>query len=41
MEERERRIRLADVEGAESWSREMTGQGLTESELDGVIRRYQ
>src|SRR3954453_16103194 len=40
MAERERRIRLAYVEGAESWSRENVGRGLTEGELEGVIRRF-
>ena len=40
MAERERRIRLAYLDGAESWSRETTGRGLTESELEGVVRRF-
>lgn len=39
MAERERRIRLAYIEGAEEWSRERIGRGLTESELEGVVRR--
>jgi len=37
MAERERRIRLAYISGAES---EATGRGLTEGELEGVIRRF-
>ena len=41
MVERERRVRLAYLEGAESWSREMTGPALTEGELEGVVRRFQ
>ena len=40
MAERERRIRLAYLEGAEEWSRETTGRGLTEGELEGVVRRF-
>ena len=40
MAERERRIRLANLEGAEEWSREMTGRGQTEGELEGVVRRF-
>ena len=40
MAERERRIRLAYIDGAEEPSRERTGQGLTEGELEGVIRRF-
>ena len=40
MAERERRIRPAYIGGAESWSRETTGRGLTESELEGVVRRF-
>ena len=40
MAERERRIRLAYLAGAESWSRETTGRGLAESELEGVVRRF-
>ena len=40
MAERERRIRLAYLEGAESWSREAVGRGLTEGELKGVVRRF-
>jgi len=38
--EQERRIRLAYLDGAESWSRETAGRGLTGGELEGVIRRY-
>ncbi len=40
MAERERRIRLAYLEGAEEWSRESTGRGLSAGELVGVIRRF-
>ena len=40
MAERERRIRLAHLEGAEEWSREHAGRGLTEGELEGVVRRF-
>src|SRR3954451_25274908 len=40
MAERERRLRLAYLQGAESWSRERTGRGLTEAELEGVVRRF-
>src|SRR4051794_19512527 len=40
MEERERRLRLAYRGGAESWSRERTGRGLTEGDLEGVVRRF-
>jgi hypothetical protein len=39
MAERERRSRMAYFEGAEEWSREYTGRGLTEGELEGVVRR--
>ena len=40
MAERERRLRLAYLEGAESWPREAIGRGLTERELEGVVRRF-
>lgn len=40
MAERERRLRLAYLEGAEAWSREVAGRGLTGDELDGVVRRF-
>jgi hypothetical protein len=40
MAERERRIRLAYLEGAESWSRDTLRCGLTESELEGAVRRF-
>jgi hypothetical protein len=33
MAERERRIRLAYIDGAEEWSRETVGRRLTEGEL--------
>ena len=39
MVERERRIRLAYLGGAEEHSRERLGRGLTEDELERVIRR--
>ncbi len=32
--------RQAYLEGAEEWSRETTGRGLTEGELEGVVRRF-
>jgi hypothetical protein len=41
MEARQRRIRLAYLEGAEEWSRENTGRALTEAELEGVVGRFQ
>jgi len=40
MEARERRIRLAYLQGAEEWSRENSGRPLTEDQLEGVIRRF-
>lgn len=40
MAERERRIRLAYLEGAEDWSRETTGRSLSQAELDRVIGRF-
>ena len=40
MAERERRIRLAYIEGAEECSRDALGRGLTRDELDGVVRRF-
>ena len=40
MAERERRIRRAHVQDAEAWSRETSGRGLTEGELEGVVRRF-
>src|SRR6476646_5424688 len=40
MAERERRIRLAYLEGAEVWSRERTGRELTEDSLEGVLRLF-
>ena len=39
MAERERRLRLAYLEGTEEWSREKLGRGLTDGELEGVVRR--
>jgi hypothetical protein len=35
-----RRLRLASVEGAEEWSREHVGRGLTSAELEGVLDRF-
>jgi hypothetical protein len=40
MAESERRIRLAYLEGAEEWSRETAGRGLSDTELEGVVRRF-
>lgn len=40
MAELERTIRLAYLGGAEEWSRETLGRGLTEGELEGVVRRF-
>lgn len=40
MAELERTFRLAYLDGAESWSRETTGRGLTTDELEGVVRRF-
>jgi len=40
MAERERRIRMAYLGGAEEWSRKTLGRGLTEGELEGVVRRF-
>jgi hypothetical protein len=40
MAERERRLRVAYLEGAEEFSQESTRRVLTESELEGVIRRF-
>jgi hypothetical protein len=39
MAERERRLRLMYLEGAEESSRERLGRGLTEDELERVLRR--
>jgi hypothetical protein len=38
--DRERRIRLAYIDGAESWSRQSVGRGFTANELEGVVRRF-
>jgi hypothetical protein len=35
-----RRLRLAYVDGAEDWTRENVGRGLTPDELGRVIERY-
>jgi hypothetical protein len=40
LEELRRRLRLAYVDGAEEWSRENVGRGLTTDELGRVIGRY-
>jgi hypothetical protein len=40
MAERERRIRLAYIDGAESWSWETTGRSMTDGELEGVVRPF-
>ena len=40
MAELERRIRLAYLEGAEEWSRQANGRGLTEAELEGIVLRF-
>src|SRR4051794_18411231 len=40
MAERERRMRLAYLEGAAEWSREHAGGPLTQRELEAVIRRF-
>ena len=40
MAERARQLRLAYLEGAEEWSREATGRGLTVGEMEGVVRRF-
>lgn len=35
-----RRLRLAYIEGAEEWSREHSGRGLSADEVLGVVNRY-
>jgi hypothetical protein len=40
MEELRRRLRLAYVDGAETWSQGANGRGLTPRELAGVVARY-
>ena len=40
MNELRRRLRLAYVDGAESWTQENVGRGLTSSELAEVLSRY-
>jgi hypothetical protein len=40
MDELRRRLRLAYVDGAEDWTRENIGRGLTRDELGNVIGRY-
>jgi hypothetical protein len=40
MDELRRRIRRAYTEGAEEWSREHSGRGLTDDELTGVLAHY-
>jgi len=39
-EELRQRIRLAYVDGAETWMREHVGRPMTERELAGALRRY-
>jgi hypothetical protein len=40
VEELRRRLRLAYVEGADTWTRENVGRALDDDELQGVIGRY-
>lgn len=40
MDEIRRRVRLAYVSGAEEWSREHVGRGLSIAEMAGVLRRF-
>jgi hypothetical protein len=40
LEDLRQRLRLAYVDGAEEWTRENVGRGLTGDELGGVIGRY-
>jgi hypothetical protein len=40
MSELNKRLRLAFIAGAEERSRKTTGRGLTEAELERVLRRY-
>jgi hypothetical protein len=40
MDELRKRLRLAYLEGAESWSRENVGRSMTEREMAGVAPRY-
>jgi hypothetical protein len=39
LDELRRRLRFAYLQGAEEWTRENTGRGLTAGELEGVIAR--
>jgi len=38
--ERERRLGLAYLDGAEAWPRETLGRDVTEGELEGPVRRF-
>lgn len=40
MDHLRQRLRLAFVQGAEGWSHEYSGRGLSNAELDGVLTRY-
>lgn len=40
MEELRRRLRLAYIEGAESWAVSALGRGLTDVEVAALVRRY-
>jgi hypothetical protein len=40
LEDLRARVRLAYVEGAEAWTRENVGRGLTRDELGRVVGRY-
>jgi hypothetical protein len=40
LDELRRRLRFAYVDGAEEWTRQNVGRGLTRDELGGVIGRY-
>jgi hypothetical protein len=40
MDELRQRLRLAYVDGAETWARENVGRGLTRDELERVLGRF-
>ena len=40
LDELRRRLRLAYVDGAEEWTRENIGRGMSREELERVIGRY-
>ena len=40
MDELRRRLRFANADGAEEWSRQNAGRNLTDDELSGVLERY-